>query len=425
MTSDLHVTPTRIARLVLSLCLLTPSLALAQATPADAPQTRAEAIAAERAEKVATLWPERQNAMVDLVNGLAERGFKEGLESGRGANGLQVILGGMRAAQGMSGGVGYRRSDLFREQLDARGTVRGTIHGAYMLDLDLDLHALHTDRTAIRWYTKFEHSPQIDYFGEGNSSSKDDRTSYRYDDFSSDFAGSFEPVRDLHFGLTGGYFHAHTATSGEEGLPPIDEAFPPADISGFATNTQYTRFGAFAYFDSRDSLTGPRSGGLYGVRYRQYWDVDHRAYAFRQAEFEVQQYVPYFNRSRVIAVRASVILSYPKGDNAVPFYLQPMLGGSDDLRGFVPYRFRDYHAVSLGIEHRWHAFSLLDMALFADAGKVVPLKRDLTPTNLHLSGGLGFRFRLRSAIITRVDLAASSEGFRIICTFSDIFSPKF
>lgn len=102
-----------------------------------------------------------------------------------------------------------------------------------------------------------------------------------------------------------------------------------------------------------------------------------------------------------------------------------MLGGSDDLRGFVPYRFRDYHAVSLGIEHRWHAFSLLDMALFADAGKVVPLKRDLTPTNLHLSGGLGFRFRLRSAIITRVDLAASSEGFRIICTFSDIFSPKF
>jgi hypothetical protein len=44
---------------------------------------------------------------------------------------------------------------------------------------------------------------------------------------------------------------------------------------------------------------------------------------------------------------------------------------------------------------------------------------------MHYSGGLGFRFRLRSAIVTRVDFAASTEGFRIICTFSDIFSPKF
>ena len=175
MTPFTQVTLTRIARLVLSLCVSTPALALAQTPPADTPQTRADVIAAERAEKVASLWPERQKAMVDLVNGFVERGFKEGLDSGRGANGMQLVIGGMRAAQGMSGGVGYRRSDLFREQLDARGTLRGTIHGAYMLDLDLDFHGLRTDRTSLRWYTKFEHSPQIDYFGEGNTSSEDDQ----------------------------------------------------------------------------------------------------------------------------------------------------------------------------------------------------------------------------------------------------------
>ena len=98
------------------------------------------------------------------------------------------------------------------------------------------------------------------------------------------------------------------------------------------------------------------------------------------------------------------------------------MGGSDELRGFVPYRFRDYNALSLGAEHRWHAFSLLDMAVFADAGKVVALKKDLGPTDLHYSGGLGFRFRVRSSIVTRVDFARSSEGFQFICTFSDIFS---
>ena len=31
--------------------------------------------------------------MVDIANGLAERGLNEGLESGKGANGVQLVLG--------------------------------------------------------------------------------------------------------------------------------------------------------------------------------------------------------------------------------------------------------------------------------------------------------------------------------------------
>jgi hypothetical protein len=101
-----------------------------------------------------------------------------------------------------------------------------------------------------------------------------------------------------------------------------------------------------------------------------------------------------------------------------------MLGGSDDLRGFV-------RTASATITRRYWARAPLagvqpaGHGALPRCGKVVPVKRDLQPTNLHYSGGLGFRFRLRSAIVTRVDFAASSEGFRIICTFSDIFSPKF
>ena len=136
------------------------------------------------------------------------------------------------------------------------------------------------------------------------------------------------------------------------------------------------------------------------ARYREYWDVGRKQFAFRQTEFEAQKFVPYFNGGRVLAFRASVVLSFPKADDAVPVYLQPTLGGSDELRGFVPYRFKDDHSVNLTAEHRWHAFSMLDMALFADAGKVVPLKRDIDVSRLHYSGGIGFRVRLRSAIVT-------------------------
>jgi outer membrane protein assembly factor BamA len=295
--------------------------------------------------------------------------------------------------------------------------------GRYMFDFGLDFQGLRTEKTFVRWYTKFEHSPEIDYFGAGNDTSDANRSSFRYDDFSSDFSAGYEPARNLRFGATGGYFHAHTAQSGEGGIPPIDEAFRPAALFGFGQDTSYTRFGFFGYFDSRDSKTGPRSGGLYGALYREYWDVQHEAFAFRQTEFEIQQYFPYFNKGQVLAVRGAVVLSFPPKNNAVPFYLQPTLGGNDDLRGFVPYRFRDYHSVSASVEHRWHAFSFLDMALFGDAGKVVRLKRNIDPADLHYSGGLGFRFRLRSAIISRIDFAASNEGFRMIWTFSDAFAP--
>jgi hypothetical protein len=243
------------------LCLALLAAPASGQEPPEVVTTRAEAIDAARADKLAELWPEQQNAMVDLIDGLVERGLKEGLDSGKGSNGLQIVLGGMRSGQGLSGGVGYRRSDLLEEHLGYRGTVRGTIRGAYMLDFDLDFQGLRTERTSLRWYTKYEHSPTVDYFGSGNDTSDAHRSSFRYDDFSSDFNAAYEPIRDLRFGATGSYFYAHTAPSGEEDVPPIDQAFPPATLPGFGQDTHYTRLGLFAYFDSRDSQTGPHFRG--------------------------------------------------------------------------------------------------------------------------------------------------------------------
>ncbi len=403
--------------------LLFATAAFAQEPGTEAPGTRTEAIESERADKVAELWPERQSPIVNTVNGLVERGFKEGLDSGRGVNGPQIVLGGMRPGQGFTAGLGYRQSDLWQERLGFRTTARGTFQGAYLFDADLDFQGLRTERTSLRWYTKFESSPDIDFYGLGNTSPKEDHTSYAYDDLTTDFDAALEAFRHVRLGFTGGYLRAHTA-QGHDDFPPIDQVFTPEEIPGFGEDTQFTRVGAFVDFDFRDSRTGPRSGGLYGMRYREYWDVDRKEFAFRQTEFELQQYLPYFNKGRVLAVRSAIVLSFPKEGNQLPVYLQPVLGGNDDLRGFGGYRFRDNHSVYVGVEHRWHASSNLDMAAFVDAGKVVPLKRQVDPTNLHYSGGIGFRVRVRSAIVSRIDFAASAEGFRMVWTFSDIYKTK-
>ena len=121
----------------------------------------------------------------------------------------------------------------------------------------------------------------------------------------------------------------------------------------------------------------------------------------------------------MLAFRASVVVSFPGRGTAC---IKPTLGGSDELRGLCA-----ASGTTLGepTAETAGAFSMLDMALFADAGKVVPLKRDIGVSRLHYSGGIGFRVRLRSAIVTRIDLAGSSEGLRMIWTFSDIFHPNF
>ena len=121
---------------------------VAQQQPATGATTREETIAAERNDKVVELWPERTSPMVDTVNRLVERGFSEGLDSGKGANGPQIVLGGMRPGQGFTAGLGYRRSDLWAERLGYRATGRGTLQGAYLFDFNLDFQGLKTERTS-------------------------------------------------------------------------------------------------------------------------------------------------------------------------------------------------------------------------------------------------------------------------------------
>jgi hemolysin activation/secretion protein len=108
----------------------------------------------------------------------------------------------------------------------------------------------------------------------------------------------------------------------------------------------------------------------------------------------------------------------------VPFYLQPVLGGNDDLRGYQRYRFYDDNSFIGTIEHRWHSFAGMDVAAFVDLGKVAADADLLYRTNLRASFGIGFRFRVRNKVIMRIDQAYGNEGYRFMWTFSDIFTAK-
>ena len=164
---------------------------------AQAQTTRTEEIDQAR------LWPESESPLVRQANGLVERRFREGVADGYGANGPQVVLGGMRSGHGMSFGEGYRKTDIWSERIGVRFTGRLTIQDAYMVDGRVDFQGLQTDNSFINLYLKYESSPQMDFYGLGPFSAAGNRSSYLLEDFSTDFQAGVTLADNVRIGVTG------------------------------------------------------------------------------------------------------------------------------------------------------------------------------------------------------------------------------
>ena len=408
---------------------------VAQSTPAQpapvalaqTPTTRVEQMELARRQKDATLWPERESPLVARANRLLDRGFIEGIETGQGNNGWQLLLSGTRSGQGQTFGLGYRRSDLFNDVLTARVTARGTLNGAQLYDGELQINQLRRSKdTFVNLYIKYERSPQMDYYGLGADSLKENHTQYQLNTASATVRAGYRFTRALNAGVDVGYGAAHTEAVSGGTIPSIETIFDATTAPGLFDDTSFSSWGAFAGFDTRNPARGPRSGGFYGIDFRRYVDMEGGLYNHRQLDIEGQQFLPYMNQQRVLAFFVKARFAYAgKDDQIVPFYLLPTLGGSFELRSYNYYRFHDNNAFMAAVEHRWYAFSGLEMALFADAGKTVAKKGNVDFSDLIYSGGIGMRVRLRGAIVLRMDVATGREGTRWIWSISDVSRRRF
>ena len=66
-------------------------------------------------------------------------------------------------------------------------------------------------------------------------------------------------------------------------------------------------------------------------------------------------------------------------------------------------------------------FAGLDMAVFADAGKVFHSKSQWNVHDLEGAYGIGMRFNARNAVFMRIDAGFSHEGFQVWVKFNNVF----
>ena len=159
---------------------------------------------------------------------------------------------------------------------------------------------------------------------------------------------------------------------------------------------------------------------MLAAEWNVYRDLDINRHDFQRLDLEAQQYIPFYNKRRVIVLRARSALHFTDDDKTVPFYLKPWIGGPTELRGFRNYRFYDDNILMLNAEYRWEAFSGLDMALFFDAGQASP-ERKFDLSEMETSAGFGFRFNVRNSTFLRLDFGFSHEAARIWFRFGNPF----
>jgi outer membrane protein assembly factor BamA len=150
-----------------------------------------------------------------------------------------------------------------------------------------------------------------------------------------------------------------------------------------------------------------------------YEDRNTGAFTHRRYEGEVAGFIPMAGERVVLALHSWVV-STPRQNDTVPFYLLPSLGGSNTLRSFTDYRFHDRNMLAANAELRIAMMTHVDLAMFADAGNVAPQIGDLDLDKR--SYGAGLRFHTRRQTFARIDIAHGSEGWKYLFRLNDPLS---
>jgi hypothetical protein len=330
-------------------------------------------------------------------------------------DGFYPEMGGMIPGAGLSAGPGYRH------HLGAGGPIVDASMAMSwrrysMMQSRITWPQLLHDRVSAGAQIKYQDFTQVDFFGIGSGSLKDDRTDYRLKNLD---ALGFATVRAnarVSFTGRGGLLRQIDRGSGSSTLvPSIETRFDEGSAPALSQQPNYLHADIAMDVDTRDVPGYASSGSRYHVAMAAFHDQNLGRFSFTRFDADAVHYVP-LGRT-VFALRGKVGMTQTGAGQDVPFYMLPTLGGSNSLRGYLDYRFRDRDLLLADAEYRFPIARRVDAALFYDAGTVAPQASGLT-ANLTADYGVGLRLHSATHLIARVDLARGREGMRALLSFS-------
>jgi len=332
-------------------------------------------------------------------------------------------LGGMTRGSGFALGPGYRTHVLDdRVLVDASAAI--TIRRYKAVDVRARWLQTWNERVEVWTDYRFEDFPQEDFYGLGPDTVESMRTSYaiRGSDFT--VRAQVKPLRWLRTGLNVGYLSPKVGPGRDREFPSIEEVFPGTSLPGLLEQPDFIHTQLFAEVDYRDTPGNPRRGGFYRAAYSTWDDRTLEAYNFRRFDTNLAQFAPLTaDRKHIVSGRVGLSFVNNAPGDRVPFYALPYVGGTDTVRSYREFRFKEENAMWLGVEYRWIPIKWVSGVLFADAGKVARNWQDVIDA-ADMKQGYGFGVAVHSSKQTfaRIDFGfGGGEGRRIFLKLGPSF----
>jgi len=349
--------------------------------------------------------------------------------------GVSVNAGIIVAGSNVSGGVGYRRLNLFKNidyEVEGNLSVRG--YQDYrvaigLLDsrpstLELDVAdrkvaslfnatARKSPGSAVYLDLRYRDYPQHTYYGTGIGSLEEHRADYALHGLSVEGVWQWQLTSALGVSARGGWLDLEVSPGHNDSLLNVEERFVPALTPGAPEQPLFFTYGAGVVHDTRLEPASPENGHLLGVAIRRYSASDMPDLSFTRVTLDARTYHRLISERGVLAVRGLVSSDLAGDTGATPFYLQQSLGGGETLRGFHSYRFPDQALTHVSVEYRFRAHRYVEIAPFLDTGTVAPSLSRLSLGSFKVSPGVGIRGRTSRRTIGRLDWGWGSEGHRI------------
>ncbi|MBI2822274.1 MAG: BamA/TamA family outer membrane protein [Acidobacteria bacterium] len=327
------------------------------------------------------------------------------------ATSLRPIIGGLPADSGLSLGVELLRKRL-AGPVDLRLKAIGSVKRYQFLEGAFEVARLGAPWLFLELSGRYRDYPEEDFWGVGPDTLKGRRSNFRLKEVDSMAIVGAAFQSGFRAGVSGGFLQVSTGAGRDRQFPIVEKLFTSQEAPALDRALDYKRGGFFFEYDSLDESSDPRSGGNYAFRGTMFAVRGGDRFSFRRYEIDLRQFVAMPGEDR-IGLRVYTVLTDPVSGHQVPFFMQPTAGGTDTVRGFHQYRFRDRNALVLNAEYRRALAGFLDAIAFADAGRVFSRPGEFAVNGLRAAGGLGVRVKFRRRVFFGVDVGISRDGARL------------
>lgn len=381
-----------------------------------APASRAEQIETEQTAKAQALSPD--------VPDKGERQFTQAETHTRSVlqtATLHLEIGGLPMPSSFAVGPTVQWQSA-NDKVRTNTWAIGSIKQFYSVGTEIDVQRITSRRFGLSFRAEHRDLTQLDFYGEGPESLKSQRTDYRREDtrFAAEMTWPTTRLAQPHCKAEELLLNVGPGTSDVISSTPLK--YGPAQAPGIDVQTNYLIGGCGLGLDFRDAPSYPRKGAALLLDYRDFIAQQRSVNSFHRVTGSAEEYIPFFNTKRVIALHAAADMTFHNSNQVVPFYMQPTLGGYYDLRGFRPLRFYDENAVVASAEYRWEVCTGFDLAVFGDSGEVFHRPALFSLSRLQNDVGFGLRFNNQRDMVMRIDTGFSREGFQVWVTFKRVFS---